>query len=139
MHRRSPQHSCASSTPSLFQHASRLSSTGSTPSPPHDLQDNPRPGFTLCLYIMTVNNLKEGLRASWKLVAFLSVQRVALHLGVAGKMNLVMLAFIDNRNIFGGPIAYQSQFSNHPFAFVALTGFTISTWLQDVFLLVRSL
>ncbi|KAF8496295.1 hypothetical protein JB92DRAFT_3126178 [Gautieria morchelliformis] len=90
---------------------------------------------------MTVNNLvkKEGLRASWKLVAFLSVQQIAVLLGVAGNINLAMLAFIDNRNIPGGPIAYQSQFSNRPFAFAALAGFTVSTWLQDVLLLYRFL
>ncbi|KAF8528713.1 hypothetical protein JB92DRAFT_3093010 [Gautieria morchelliformis] len=90
---------------------------------------------------MTVNNLvkKESLRASWKLVAFLSVQQIAVLLGVAGNLNFVMLAFIDNRNIPGGPIAYQSQFSNRPFSFAALAGFTISTWLQDVLLLYRFL
>jgi hypothetical protein len=44
----------------------------------------------------------------------------------------------DNRNIPGGPAAYQQEFSNRPFAFAALAGFTIATWLQDV-LLVSSL
>ncbi|KAF8502521.1 hypothetical protein JB92DRAFT_3145924 [Gautieria morchelliformis] len=98
-------------------------------------------GFTLCLYIMTVNNLvkKENLRSSWKLVTFLSVQQIAVLLGVAGNINLAMLAFIDNRNIPGGPAVYQQEFSNRPFAFAALAGYTISTWMQDVLLLYRFL
>jgi hypothetical protein len=85
---------------------------------------------------MTVNNLvkKEGLKSSWKLVTFLSVQQIAVLLGVAGNINLAMLAFIDNRNIPGGPAAYQQEFSNRPFAFAALAGYTISTWMQDVLL-----
>ncbi|GJJ08924.1 hypothetical protein Clacol_003144 [Clathrus columnatus] len=93
-------------------------------------------GFTLCLYLMTVNNLlkKDGFKSSWKLITFLSMQQIAVFLGVAGNINFAQLAFVDNRNIPGGPLAYQQQFSNRPFALAALSGFTISTWLQDVLL-----
>ncbi|GJJ08926.1 hypothetical protein Clacol_003146 [Clathrus columnatus] len=45
-----------------------------------------------------------------------------------------MRSFVYNRNIPGGPVGYQQGYSNLPFSYAALLGFTSATWLQDGFL-----
>ncbi|KAF8502519.1 hypothetical protein JB92DRAFT_2833559 [Gautieria morchelliformis] len=82
---------------------------------------------------------KGRFKASWKLITFLTIQQIAVLIGVAGNIDLIARSFVYNRNIPGGPVAYQQRYSNLPFSFAALAGFTIATWLQDGLLLCRAI
>jgi len=98
-------------------------------------------GMTALLYIQTVYNLvaKRGAKESWKMLTFLTIQQIAVFIGVFGNIRFQVLSFVYNREFPGGPAAFQNAFSNLPVPYAALAGFTISTWMQDVLLLYRFL
>lgn len=92
--------------------------------------------MTALLLFLTIRSflINQGFKKSWKMILFLSVQHIAVFIGVFGNIHFAVLAFVYNRNIPGGPAAFQNEFSNLPVPFAALAGFTICNWFQDALL-----
>lgn len=97
--------------------------------------------MTAVLFFLTVRSflINQGIKKSWKMILFLSVQHIAVFIGVFGNIHFAVLAFVFNRNITGGPTAFQNEFSNLPVPFAALAGFSICNWFQDALLVSTSL
>ncbi|RDB26873.1 hypothetical protein Hypma_005034 [Hypsizygus marmoreus] len=101
-------------------------------------------GITVLLYCLTIRNLikrgrKRNSQASWNLMAFLTVQQVALFIAILCNIQFCVLAFVYHRDTPGGPIAYQIMNSNVPPAYASLASFSVCNWLQDLVLLYRFL
>lgn len=101
-----------------------------------------RLGITVLLYFLTIRNfLKKGRsRVSqplWKLMVFLTVQQIALLIGVLSNIQFCVLAFVYHRDTPGGPVAYQILNSNVAPAYASIASYSVCNWLQDI-VLVRS-
>ncbi|KAF9457246.1 hypothetical protein BDZ94DRAFT_255732 [Collybia nuda] len=101
-------------------------------------------GITVLLYFLTVRNLfkKHKNRVSrtlWKLMAFLTVQQVALLIAVLSNIQFCVLAFVYHRDTPGGPVAYQILHSNVAPAYASIASYSVCNWMQDVVLLYRFL
>lgn len=67
-------------------------------------------------------------------MGFLTVQQVALLIGVLCNIQFCVLAFVYHRDTPGGPVAYQILHSNVPPAYASLAAYSVCNWLQDVVL-----
>lgn len=111
-------------TAHLMITSSRATTPGSNRSPP------PTRRFILS----RISRSLSCFCRDWKYFLYITVQFVLASIGIGSGCRTAILAFVENRNFPGGPIAWSNTYYNTKPSILGNTAFIVCIWLQDGFL-----
>lgn len=93
-------------------------------------------GIEMTLFMMTFWHLAmrrtgKSLKRTWALISYITIIFILGTLYYASNSQFTQLAFIDNRDIPGGPGVYETLFFSIPIDELANVCAIMSTWLCD--------
>ncbi|KAJ7123513.1 hypothetical protein C8R44DRAFT_538714, partial [Mycena epipterygia] len=93
--------------------------------------------FTMTLQTLLLFFKLPKSKIPWRLVIYVSVTFILASIGFGGHAKFIQMAYIDDRNIPGGPNAFIVKFYSIPANMMSFTAYTIMSWMADGLVLWR--